>query len=138
MKKLISMILVLLIFLTVSVALAEDTGIQIIGGPETEAAVVSLDDFKVGDTVKIEGYGEVTLTASSWANRIEKYDEDNWVTTYKGWNWGGVQYYDAGTEAIYLRLQLDILNTQKEPFNYYDGFADIICTYDNEYQFGGG
>lgn len=113
MKELISMILVLLIFLTVSVALAEDTGIQIIGGPETEAAVVSLDDFKVGDTVKIEGYGEVTLTASSWANRIEKYDEDNWVTTYKGWNWGGVQYYDAGTEAIYLRLQLDILNTQK-------------------------
>ena len=136
MKKIFSVLLVLSMLLIASVALAEDTGIQIIGGPEAEAEVVSLDDFKVGDIAEIAGYGEVTLNSAYWVSSLPKYDS---VTYYSDWDgkWWESAFYESGDEAIYLRLVFDILNTQKESYNFYDDFSEIICTYDDEYQFGG-
>ena len=62
MKKILSMILVLSMLLSCSVAIAE-MGVQVIGGPETEAEPVSLDDLKLNVDAEIENWGIVTATA---------------------------------------------------------------------------
>ena len=122
MKKIFSILLVLFMLLTASAALAEDIGIQIIGGPEAEQETVCLDDFKVGDTAVIDGYGEIGFVNARWTDFI---------------NGQGQNSYNAQKGAIYLQLQFDILNTHRGQYNYYDDFSEIICTYDSDYQFGG-
>lgn len=51
MKKILSVLLVLSMLLAASAALAENMGVQVIGGPETETEPVSLDDFKHGNEI---------------------------------------------------------------------------------------
>ena len=51
--------------------------------------------------------------------------------------WENATIYEPDLDAKFLQMEFDILNTQKEPFNFSEDFSDIICTYDDEYQFGG-
>ena len=127
MKKILSMLLVLSMLLTASAALAEDTGIQIIGGPEVAAEVVNLDDMKVGQVAKIEGLGEIQILSAEWIDEFGMVNESGWR--------GGT--YDSGPEAQYLRLNIRILNTNFTSKNYHAMFSDIICDYGDGYQFKG-
>lgn len=134
MKKILSILLIASVFLTMGqICYADDTGIMIIGGNDGEAQTVNLDDFKVGDTAEIDGYGEVCLSFTDWCNRIGKYSS----STYYYYGWGGEDYYEADSEAKYLLLWVHILNTGKASHDFYKDFNEIICTYDDEYQFGG-
>lgn len=126
MKKLVSLILCLMMVLT-SAALAEDTGIQIIGGPEVAAEVVNLDDMKVGQVAKIEGLGEVQLLSAEWIDGFASVTQTN--------SWG--YDYKSGPEAQYLRLNIRILNTNFTSKNYHAMFSDVICDYGDGYQFKG-
>ena len=134
MKRFICLLIALMLLMGWSV-LAEDTGIQLIGGPQTEEEIVSLDDFKVGDTAVIDGFGEVTFTEAGWCDSILKYSSQTFYNI--AGEWANRKYYNSGQEAYYLRLQFDILNTQKEPVNFYNAFSDPLCTFDEEYLFGG-
>lgn len=126
MKKIIALLLALLL-VCCNLAFAwagDDTGIQIIaGGDDQPAETVNLDDMKVGETAKIEGFGEVTITYADWSNSI-KYNE--------GWS-----TWKSGAEADYLYLKIRILNTQKKAQNYLNMFGDVVCEFDDGFQFAG-
>lgn len=122
MKKFLSMMLILSMLLAAAVAFAEDTGIQVIGGPSTEESTpVSLDDMKIGKTVKIDGFGDVTILSADWCNGL--------------YNTGNTWY--SGDEAEYLYIRLRILNTQKSARDYAQEFHDIVCDFGDGFQFGG-
>lgn len=123
MKKFLSMLLILSMLLAAAAAFAEDTGIQVIGGPSTEESTpVSLDDMKIGKTVKIDGFGDVTILSVEWRDYISK---------------SGGGYWDSGAEAEYLYIKLRILNTQKSARDYAQEFHDIVCDFGDGFQFGG-
>ena len=122
MKKFFALLLVFSLLLNVSAAFASDVGIQIIGGPEEESTPVSLDDMKVGETAKIDGFGETTILKADFFNNI-------YYGRYSGWY--------SGDEAEYLYLKIKILNTQKKTMNYLNMFGDVICDFGDGYQFGG-
>lgn len=126
MKKLLAMILVLAVILSCPAAMASDTGIMIIGGPESAASdAVDLDDMKVNQTVDIDGFGEVTIVKADWADRLPNVSPGS----YNSW--------EAGKEAKYLYIEIRILNTQKKAQNYHPMFGDIICDYGDGFQFKG-
>lgn len=127
MKKIIALLLTLLVVGSSMAALAEDTGIQIIGGNDKPAEAVNLDNMKVGETVTIDGFGDVTITAAEWCDVIYQY------TT----SWGSSPRFASGSEAEYLCLEVRILNTQKKAVNYMNMFGDITCDFGDGYQFGG-
>lgn len=125
MKKILSILLILSMLLAAAAAFAEDTGIQVIGGPSAESAPVSLDDMKIGKTAKIDGFGDVTILSAEWRDEI----------AYRAYG-----YYDSwhsGDEAEYLYLKLRILNTQKSARDYAQEIHDIVCDFGDGYQFGG-
>lgn len=81
--------------------MASDTGIMIIGGPDSTASdAVDLDDMKVNQTVDIDGFGEVTIVKADWADQIG---------ANRGWH-----TFSSGAEAEYLYIDVRILNTQKK------------------------
>lgn len=127
MKKIISLLLILILLTAYSFCIAEDTGIQVIGGPEIETETVNLDDWKVGETAVIPGFGDITLLEADIFNEIA-YDIDAW---------GDYSYFDSGVEADYLYLKIDILNTQTNAYNYYKVINEVVCSYDDMYKFGG-
>jgi len=141
MKKVFSMILILLMLLGYSAAMAEDTGIQIIGGSETGAETVNLDDWKEGDTARISGFGEITLVSCSFVDTIpySVYTSFNVISANKTVSDGDAkESFISGSAADYLRIRVHILNIQKKPFDYYKVFGDeILCTFGDDYKFGG-
>lgn len=126
MKKIIALLLTLLVVGSSMAALAEDTGIQIIGGNDKPAEAVNLDNMKVGETAEIEGFGEVTITFADYYDTIRHLDSGGYRDT---WN--------SGPEAEYLYLKIRILNTQKKAQNYLNMFGDVICEFDDGFQFAG-
>ena len=122
MKKVFSILLALFILQNLTMALAaDDTGVQIIGGPETSAETVSLDDWKPGQTVEITGFGDLTLVSAEFRNSILA---------------GGGYYFYSDGEADYLVLTVEILNTQTKDVNFYTLIDSGICSFDDTYQFG--
>lgn len=128
MKKILAMLIVLSLLLPAAAALADDdTGVQIIGGPATESAPVSLDDMKIGETAKIEGFGAVTILSVEWMDGILRCDANGWNNN----SW------ESGSEAQFLYLKVRILNTQKKAQNFLKMFSDIVCDYGDGYTFAG-
>lgn len=134
-KGFMIVILMLCVFFH-SCAFADDTGINLISGPDPTQNPVNMDDFRVGDTVNLDGIGEVTLTDALIWGRIPKYSERTYYNSIlHEWYW--TDFYYEGEEAMYFRIQIDILNTQKEPVDYIKLIHNPICTFDEEYEFGG-
>ena len=135
MKKILSMLLILSMLMGCSVAVAEDTGIQVIGGPEEATETVNLDDWKEGDVAEISGFGNIQLVSFSFVDSIP-YE----VYINSSWNSDGAtkESFNSGSTADYLRIRIYILNTQKNAFDFYKVFGDeIICTFGDDYKFGG-
>lgn len=126
MKKILLMLLILSMMLTAT-AFADDTGIQVIGGPSTESTPVSMDDMKIGKTVKIDGFGDVTIMSAEWCDKIDYRIENS-----SSWD----RWYSKD-EAEYLYIKLRILNTQKSAYDYAQEIHDIVCDFGDGYQFGG-
>ena len=132
MKKILSMLLVLMMLLTASAALADGMGVQVIGGPETETEPVSLDDVIIGTGVEIPGYGIITPTDFRFKDILTQYQagrgSDN--PYYYGSN------FESGEEAEYAVLSMDILNTTTKTHQYI-GNCSVIVVYDDTYEYGG-
>ncbi len=131
MKKVMSLLIAFVMCCSVYVlSFAEDTGIQLIGGPVSEeAGDVKLDDMKVGQIAHIEGFGDVEILSAEWKNKFSRVDEyGNLYTKYD---------YISGDEAECFRLNVRILNTNKKPMNYMTMIGDVICNYSDGYEFKG-
>ena len=69
MKRILSMVFVLMMLLTAVSAWAENNmAVQVIGGPDAENEPVSLDDVKLNVDAEIEGYGIITPTSFQFGN----------------------------------------------------------------------
>lgn len=125
MKKIFSMLLILSILMTVSVALAEGMGVQVIGGPVAETEPVSLDDFKLNTSVTIDGYATITGT------EYLVWDEFN----YRKSEYSSGKY-ESGQEAEYVWLKLDILNLTTTARDYLTQY-EVKVVYDDVYEYAG-
>lgn len=131
MKKILVSILLFVICL--SVAYADDTGIQIIGAPEETAETINMDDMKAGDTASIAGFADITLLSAEFVDFIPT---DAFSDGFYN-NGRGADNIDSGSKADFLRIRLNILNTQKKPFDFLEVFGDVLCVFNDEYEFGG-
>lgn len=132
MKKFFSMLLALSLLLGCSYAFAEGMGVQVISGPVTETEPVSLDDFKIGDSATIEGWGIIELTNVEKQEGLGHYgDGKTGVGSYDGHG-----YYWSGSEADYIVLYVDITNLSTKSHNFLDKVT-IKAIYDDKYEYGG-
>ncbi len=126
MKKILSLVLAAVLLLGCSVTFAEggdDTGIQMIGGSQDDAAgAVNLDDWKESETAEIPDFANITLVSVKFQDKIEV---DPWTR------------FESGAQAEYLRIRMHFLNTKKTAFNFLNVFGDVICNFGEGYQFGG-
>lgn len=130
MKKILSMLLVLSMLLTASAALAENMGVQVIGGPATETEPVSLDDFKLNTEAEIEGYGILYATEFVFKDQLGYYRSgktDVYDTS---------DFYKSGNEADYALLKMDITNTSTKPHDFLAS-CEVKVVFDDVYEYGG-
>lgn len=152
MKKLLLWVLALAL-LTASLvpAMAEDLGVQVIGG-EVAATAISLDDMQLGETYRIDGYADVIPMSfdyydcfaqyhldfpgdnspdHSWDNNsaFVLYDDGNYV--YRNASW-----MDSSVDAEFAYLQLDLTNLQKTPVNFMKEMS-VKVVYEDEYEYNG-
>ncbi len=130
MKKILSVLFVLLMVLSASGTLAAEMGVQVIGGPEAESAPVSLDDLKLDTPAEIEGWGTVTLKAYEVNNILYHYSEGYYVPFGDGCK------FKSGAEAEYAVLYVDILNMQLKDKDYLEDVS-VKAIYDDLYEYAG-
>lgn len=131
MKKILSILLALLMLLSASAALAENMGIQMIGGPDMETEPVSLDDVKLNVDIEIEGYGILTPTSFEYSDTLRYYKKGEHNTDYHQ-----ECYYSSGIEADYALFRMDITNTQINAADFTKS-ATVVVWYDDVYQYAG-
>lgn len=133
MKRIASLLLCLIMLLSASAALAENMGVQIIGGPATETEPVSLDDMKIGAEAEIEGWGILTLSAYEVQDGLGYYQAGSHSI---GAISSSKNYYFSGQEADFVILYADILNTQLKDKNYLESIS-VKAVYDDVYEYAG-
>lgn len=155
MKKILSMLLVLSMLLTASAALAEDLGVQVIGGNNTNTIAMSLDDMQLGKTYSIDGYAKVTPVEYLVVDYFGQFNKDadysdvndsyqkghvyyqesalkgNWANYYKQASW-----QDSGLNADFMWLKMDVTNLQMNPVAFMEN-ASVKVVYADEYEFAG-
>lgn len=129
MKRIISILFVLSMLLGSSAAMAE-MGVQIIGGPVTEVEPVSLDDFKLGVEVEIEGYGILNATEFAYKDRLGYYRSGRKDV------YGSDDFYLSGNEADYALLRIDITNTSPKSHDFLSS-CEVKVVYDDVYEYAG-
>lgn len=132
MRKILSILLALAMLLSASAALAENMGIQVIGGPELETEPVSLDDLKLETEAEIDGWGIITLTAYEVQGGVGYYDSGKTYVDYYNQD----AYYRSGNEAEYAVLYADILNIQLKDKNFLENVS-VKVVFDDVYEYAG-
>lgn len=153
MKKFIAIFLMVLLVLTASAALAEDLGIQVIGGPNTESIPMSLDDMQLGQEYTIDGYAKiepVEYLVIDWFGQFNK-DANYSSTETKYASYDSRVYYESkyynsfytdatwresGTNAEFVWLKLDVTNIQKTSVPFMKEIT-VKAVYADEYEFAG-
>lgn len=137
MKKLITLVAVLLVLLCASVALADDMGVQLIGGPGIETEPTSLDDVALDTEYTIDGYAILTAKSFSFEESFYEYEKgyagDNSTNFFGFLHW--VQQA-SGANAKYAYLVFEITNTSHVTKRYLQN-AEIKVVYDDEYVYSG-
>ena len=130
MKRMLATVLILSVLLGCAAAMADDTGIQIIGAPEVETGAVNLDDWKENQTAIIPGFGNITLDSVQFLDTMGSCNDN-------GTSWSSTGF-SSGSSADYLRIRIYVLNTQKQAFDFLKTIGDnIVCSFGDGYQFGG-
>lgn len=149
MKKFIAIFLMIMLALGCT-AVAEDLGVQVIGGETAETVPVSLDDLKIGTVYTIDGYAKiepVEYLVVDWFGQFNKdanysntnydryddrvyYDEDC-IYYYREAAW-----QESGTNAEFVWLKLDVTNIQKTSVPFMKEIS-VKAVYADEYEFSG-
>lgn len=150
MKKTLALILVTLLALSAT-ALADDLGVQIIGGNDAPAETLNLDDMQLGETYEIGGYAKVTPLSFAYVDHFPQYDaghagDNSTAAHYDDWD-GRVRcayddYYEyiywqqSGEPADFAWFLMDVTNMQKAPATF-AGETTVKIVYDDEYEYAG-
>lgn len=154
MKKLVALLLAAL--LLCSAAMAEDLGIQMVGGDMVTEAT-SLEDIAMGASYDIDGYAQVKPVSFQFVDSFAQYNKDmagkndqkdttdngswavfsvdplasNYSNYYKNMYWN-----ESGTNAEFAWLHIDLVNLTKSDMAFMEK-ATVKVVYDDEYEFIG-
>ncbi len=156
MKRILSVLLVLSMLLPASAALAEDLGVQVIGGKNGNTETSSIDDMKIGSAYTIDGYAKVLpveylvvdyfgqFNKDADYNSVNDTHKDNssvyyqehslkgdWAYRYKQATW-----QNSGLNAEFIWLKMDVTNLQKKSVPFMEE-ATVKVVYADEYEFAG-
>ena len=155
MKKFLALALLAVMLTSLSLAHAEDLGVQMIG-PNTGIVPDSIDDMKLGSTYTLDGYATIRpqdfLIVDYFAQFGEKEEygvfwNSNWniwqVASYSSskFEYGSCRFNDAewkesGNNAQFYWLTMDVTNRQKKAVNFIEE-ASVKIIYQDEYEFTG-
>ena len=160
MKKLLSMVLVVIMVVILSLANAEDLGIQIIDGLDSEVNAMSFDDMKLGTSYTLDSYAIVTIKELKTVDCFAQFGESGEFGVYRG-DWGGINtsyapvysysdskhennswkyvdasWMDSGESADFIWVLTDITNLKKAPVDFTEE-ASVKIIYQDEYEFNG-
>lgn len=157
MKKILSVLLVLSMLLFASAALAEDLGIQVIGGPDTESIPMSLDDMQLGQEYTIDGYAKIEPVEYLEIDFFAQFKQDANYTSVSGnasgsadhvfvdkantdfyskWRWWDAGWQESGMNADFAWLLMDVTNLQKKDYDFMQNVT-VKVIYQDEYEFAG-
>ena len=122
MKKLLATILILAM-LVPTAGLGAGMDIQLISAPQTESEPVTLDDFKLGIDVTIDGYAVINGVSFEYVDRL------GWINYFYAGD-------SSGAEADFAILHLDILNTTKTTKDYLKS-GTVTVIFDDGYEYAG-
>lgn len=160
MKKLFAFVLALSMLLGTT-ALAEDLGVQVIGG-NTQAFATSLDDMQIGTSYKLEGYAVVVPKDMKTIECFAQFGENgdfgvyqesayngNANTSYapvyahsesklqfNSWRYKDASWMDSGDSADFVWLMMDVTNLQKKGVEFTEE-ATVKVVYQDDYEFNG-
>lgn len=162
MKRYFVLALIVAILASVTVAAAEDLGVQVIGGSSPEMMPITLDDIQLETMVEIPGYAE--LTPTSWdiqdcffqrkkdvLETIYVYDfsgtdynkgidhtiecDKHRTDEYKFYSEDWLIHNESKTQAEFALLFMDILNTTSKTVDFGKNITVKVVFDDNiEYQ----
>ena len=150
MKKLLVFVLALSLLLGAT-ALAEDLGIQVIGGPNANVETLSLDDMKLEQTYTIDGYARIKPTVWNFTDFFYQYAKDKagdntdnggkagvnpWATPYVGGYYKNINIMKSGANAEFACLEMDVTNLGKEGVDFTQQ-ATVKLIFAEEYEFAG-
>lgn len=162
MKRIVALFLMTAVLYMISIADAEDLGIQVIGAENSTEAVL-LDDLQINGTAEIPGYAEVTVIGFEYADAflsvvkgldISEYEDTFWYSTTKGdwasqtksyhniefdgkyWSDKQVVLNESKTQADFAMLEVDILNKSGKPINFIEK-ATVKVVFDDSTEFAG-
>jgi len=128
MKKKILGIILVVSLLTPCIVCADDMGVKIIGGEDTEDNLpVSLDDIKIGKEAEIDGYGVFLATSFSYKDSFEHFkrsDSENRTS------------YVSGQDAEYAMLRADVTNISTTSRDFL-AQCSVKVVYDDKYEYEG-
>lgn len=160
MKKSLLFIVVLVVALF-SASLAEDFGVQIIGGEGSDFEVLNLDDMKLETVYEIGGYARITPQTFGYIDVFPIYDAgsagDNSLLEYNykqtvadgiaynanindrskvNQRYAHIKWQSSGANADYVWFVVDVTNLQKEAFSVVNN-ATVKVVLNDDYEFGG-
>lgn len=151
MKKLLAALLLAAMLLT-SAAFAEDLGVQIIGEENKASDELMLDDMKLGQSYRIDGYAIVEPLAFDYYDCFAQYELDFPGDNSHGNDHSGdsaVVYWDSGswyyphacwndssTNADFAWLTIDLTNLRKSDVKFMEEIT-VKVIYDDEYEYAG-
>lgn len=152
MKKILATILVLSMFLVCSFAVAEDLGVQIIGGNEATFEAMSLEDVKLEQTYEIPGFAKITPVSFAYLDYFPQYDkgangnnetfsdgythEDRIYSRNFRYYYSHIYFVNSGNNADFACLSMDIVNLQKTPYAFMKN-ATVKVVVGDDYEFAG-
>lgn len=156
MKKTMMLVAFLLALLCTCGAMAEDLGIQIIGGPDVKTQPLTLDDLQLGQMYTIDGYAQITPQEFLFADFFGQYEKDADYSNVGYWYRVSENVYfeesgakgdygryahdsvwvESGSNAEFGWFQLDIVNLKKTSINYFEE-ASVKVVYAEDYEFAG-
>ncbi len=128
MKRILALLLTVLLLSIQAVSLAE--GVIVLETPESKMQdIIDLSDIKNGQTLVINGYGEITFFDEGWHNEYGFFN-------VPGYNSRAYRYTATNTSEYYV-LRVRILNTKYSAYNFQKDFSNVECRYGEGYKFGG-
>ena len=148
MKKMVAFVLMALMMLG-AIASAEDLGVQMIGGSSFVAETVNLDDMKLEQVYKIEGYAKIEPLAWKFDDFFYQYVKDHagdnshggekgknpWAEM-GGWYYKWINIMNSGTSAEFAWLEVDVTNLAKTDVDFTQQ-VEVKVVYDDDYEFAG-
>lgn len=153
MKKFLALALLVAMLTSLSLAHAEDLGVQMVGPSNTAG---STDDMKLGSSYTLDDYATIKpldfLIVDYFAqfgkkedysfkrrydgNIWQVYSHSNLDNSYQDWRFVDAEWKDSGTNAQFYWLTMDVTNLQKKAVNFAEE-ASVKMVYQDDYEFVG-